>query len=385
MSTKAESMDAPIRVILFSGKKSDWPAWEEKFLAKAARKGFVELYLGENTVEIPKAKETLDKEKDKEKIEIKKLNELAYGELITSMDTSTTYGNVAFNLVKSSKTGEYPKGNATNAWKRLKDKYAPENAPTLTKLHKIFYSSTLTAGQDPDIWITKLEDLRIRMEQINFTMSDDMLMIHVINNLPEEYENLVESLGRRIDITGKSNDALTIEEMRFELSLKYERMNTRKYEARGGKQKGEHALYAGAQFKGKCNFCGKYGHRLKDCWEKDPSKKNKETNNSNNSRQTNTNTNTNTNSNSNSNNNRSSSSSFKGKCRYCQIMGHKESECRKKQREQRDTAATTTDDTNEDQVDMVCTAIEDEVNMNNEMNQATLTLFSTPNIGKCEY
>jgi hypothetical protein len=73
------------------------------------------------------------------------------------------------------------------------------------------------------------------MEQINFKMSDDMLMIHVINNLPEEYKNLVESLGQRIDITGNSNDALTIEEMRSEISLKYERMLTRKHEAKGGR------------------------------------------------------------------------------------------------------------------------------------------------------
>jgi hypothetical protein len=110
------------------------------------------------------------------------LSELAYGELIISMDTSTPQGNVAFNLLKSSKSGEYPKGNATISWKRLKDKYASETALTLTKLHKLFHSSTLTTGQDPDIWMTKWEDLRILMEQINFKMSDDMLMIQVINN-----------------------------------------------------------------------------------------------------------------------------------------------------------------------------------------------------------
>ena len=29
-----------IRVISFSGKKSEWPIWEEKFLARAARKKY---------------------------------------------------------------------------------------------------------------------------------------------------------------------------------------------------------------------------------------------------------------------------------------------------------------------------------------------------------
>jgi hypothetical protein len=51
--------------------------------------------------------------------------------------------------------------------------------------------------------------------------------------------------------------------MRSELSLKYKRMLTRKHEAKGGKNKEEHAFYAGAQFKGKCNHCGKYGHRIR--------------------------------------------------------------------------------------------------------------------------
>jgi hypothetical protein len=97
-----ERIDAPIRIILFSGKKSEWTVWEEKFLAKSARKGFVDLYLGDNTVEIPKATDTLDETKDKDNFEMKRLNELAYGELIMSMDTSTPHGNVAFNLMKTS-------------------------------------------------------------------------------------------------------------------------------------------------------------------------------------------------------------------------------------------------------------------------------------------
>jgi hypothetical protein len=54
---------------------------EEKFLAKSARKGFADLYVGDNKAEIPKATDTLDETKDKDKIEMKKLKELAYGRL----------------------------------------------------------------------------------------------------------------------------------------------------------------------------------------------------------------------------------------------------------------------------------------------------------------
>jgi 3-dehydroquinate dehydratase len=128
--------------------------------------------------------------------------------------------------------------------------------------------------------MTKLEDLRIQMEQINFKMSDDMLMIHVINNLPEEYEALVESLGRRIDITGNSNDALTIEEMMSELSLTYERMLTRKHEAKGGKYKEEHALYMQElNSRGSVTIAGNTDIESETAGKKDPSKKNQNINN----------------------------------------------------------------------------------------------------------
>ena len=42
-----------IRVISFSGKKSEWPIWEEKFLARAARKKYKDVLLGKT--EIPKS------------------------------------------------------------------------------------------------------------------------------------------------------------------------------------------------------------------------------------------------------------------------------------------------------------------------------------------
>jgi hypothetical protein len=39
------------------------------------------------------------------------------------MDTDKSGGKVAFNIVKRSKTREYPDGNAAVAWQGLKRKY----------------------------------------------------------------------------------------------------------------------------------------------------------------------------------------------------------------------------------------------------------------------
>ncbi len=34
------SGETSIKVVTFSGKKKDWPMWEEKFLARASHRGY---------------------------------------------------------------------------------------------------------------------------------------------------------------------------------------------------------------------------------------------------------------------------------------------------------------------------------------------------------
>jgi hypothetical protein len=66
------------------------------------------------------------------------INELAYTELILSIDYKTSNGKVAFNLVKGCKNKYYADGNASLAWERLKNKYEPQSAPSLIKMDKQF-------------------------------------------------------------------------------------------------------------------------------------------------------------------------------------------------------------------------------------------------------
>jgi hypothetical protein len=118
---------------------------------------------------------------------ISELNELAYSDLILSMDTDKSGGKVALNIVKRSKTREYPDGNAAVAWQGLKRNYAPNTAPSLSKLRKQFYGTKLKKKVDPDIFITYLEDVRGRMEDMGSQMTDDQLfMMHILNNLTKD-------------------------------------------------------------------------------------------------------------------------------------------------------------------------------------------------------
>jgi len=97
------------KVITFSGKKVEWPLWSEKFLARANRKGYKNVLVG--TVTVPDDHEDIsletDKDKKKQKLELRRLNEEAYEDLVLAVDGKTEVGRAVFSLIKGSKTREF--------------------------------------------------------------------------------------------------------------------------------------------------------------------------------------------------------------------------------------------------------------------------------------
>jgi hypothetical protein len=85
-----------IRVLSFSGSKDEWPTWSEKFLAKTKRSGIKDVLLGK--VLIPKSSEVFDEKTDEGKrmLRIIDLNEMAFTELVLSIDVSSSSGKIAF-------------------------------------------------------------------------------------------------------------------------------------------------------------------------------------------------------------------------------------------------------------------------------------------------
>jgi hypothetical protein len=101
-----------IRFIPFYGKVDEWPIWSENFLAKSRHFGFKDLLLGK--LSIPTVDEKFDEETEsgKKKSIAIEMNEISYNQLILSIDVKTSSGKVAFNLIKGSKSKDYPDGNA---------------------------------------------------------------------------------------------------------------------------------------------------------------------------------------------------------------------------------------------------------------------------------
>ena len=51
---------------------------------------------------------------------------------------------------------------------------------------------------DPDIWIQGLEALRRKLEILGHKISEMDLIIHIMHNLPQEYETTVEFIENEL-------------------------------------------------------------------------------------------------------------------------------------------------------------------------------------------
>jgi len=184
---------------------------------------------------------------------------------------------------------------------------------------------------DPDVWITQLEDLQV---QINASkpdsLTEDELIEHVLGNLPTVYDIEVHTLRKRLD---DLNNPLTIEEVREELNLKFE-MNNRRLRGSPGGENEETALFAGG-FKGKCNSCGKFGHRARDCRNKGTSSASqpsvKQTNISN-----------------------TKNGDKEIECFYCKKKGHRIADCLKLKKKEQANAAVEARTASDDDTSNVC-------------------------------
>jgi hypothetical protein len=170
------------------------------------------------------------------------MNELAYTELILSIDDKISSRKVAFKFVKGCKNKDYVDGNASMAWERLKNKFEPSSAPSLVKIEIKFRHCSLNKGQDPEICITELEDYRMKVEELESSISDNQFILHILNNMTDVYVLQLAMMEKRV--TDKSN-LLTIDEIWDDLSLRFERLNEKQKEENENDNNQEKAFFGG--------------------------------------------------------------------------------------------------------------------------------------------
>jgi len=168
-------------------------------MARAVLKGYKGILDG--TTPAPKQSEVLSTTTDKEKIALRKANLLAYSKLLMSMEEE-----VAFCEVETAGTTDLPKGSAQKAWDNLKAKYEANTGASYMMVKREFQASKLEPhDRNPEEWIAELERLRGRLADMGHPVSDDDMIIQVLNSLPSSYMSTVEQLDIELDDKAKKS------------------------------------------------------------------------------------------------------------------------------------------------------------------------------------
>ena len=183
-------------------------------------------------------------------------NIAAYNDMLLAMSD-----DVSFGLVDESTTSVCPDGDAFLAWSKLQQKFESQTSASRVKLMNQFTNNRLKKlWKDPDEWIAELELTRSRLKKMGTEIDESYMMMHVLNNMPSAYDNLIDTLEDRLD---SATDPLTIENLREKLSEKYEKIKAKKKfrQEDSDSEEEERALFAGGKFKGRCHYCGNLGIR----------------------------------------------------------------------------------------------------------------------------
>ena len=247
-----------IRIIAFSGKRNDWRQRSRKFMAVANRRGHKDYVEGKKKISLLSSEEERGK------------NTAAYNNMLLAMPD-----NVRFGLINESTTDECLDGDVFLAWTKLQQKFESQTSASRVKLMNQFTNNKLKKlSKDPDEWISGLEVTRSRLKKMGTNIDDSYLMMHIFNNMSGAYDNMIDLLEDCLD---SSTDPLTIENLREKLSEKYEKLKAKKkfcHKESDSDKEEEKLLFAGGKFKGRCHYCGKFGHKAMQCNKKKNDKKN---------------------------------------------------------------------------------------------------------------
>ncbi len=254
-------MEKNIRILPFNGNEQSWHEWSAKFMARADMLGYSEALMEDSASPRPRKK----KSGDEDGLEVE-YNKAAYNQLILCCEGR------AFNIVNNAKSEKYPRGDAALAWTSLKRRYQIETAAGKMELKQKFANSKLRRGQDPDEWLLELELLRIRLANMGSLIADEDFITHVINNLTQDYSELVTSLEgaleelrigvlkERILSFHRRKSATEYTELHYAQSH-----NRKQLQSPNGKPDHKTGRGAWRPERNQCYWCLKKGHTVAQC------------------------------------------------------------------------------------------------------------------------
>ena len=121
----------------------------------------------------------------------------------------------------------------------------------------------LSVNKRPKEWMLDLESIWTEMNKVKITGKSELtevnLSIHILSNLPEEYEVAVSKLKEKK--LKDTRNPLNMEDVRIRLDRRYDRI------IKHAELREEETALAACrkQFKGTCRKCGEYGHTSANC------------------------------------------------------------------------------------------------------------------------
>ena len=165
--------------------------------------------------------------------------------------------NVTFGIIEESVSTVFPDGDAKLAWKNLFNKFEPNTGAIKVRLKSEFQKMKLVdPDKDPDPWMSKMELTKRRLQIMKSNIDEEDLMLQIVNNLPKEYETVIELCEEEL-----TKGTLTLAILKTRIRTRYQRIVKNKEELEENV-----ALFTQKQFKGACNVCGKIGHNGADCF-----------------------------------------------------------------------------------------------------------------------
>jgi hypothetical protein len=157
-------------------------------------------------------------------------------------------------------------------WTILEGRYKPKTRVTLRQLQRQFNTMKMTDDDgDMEKHLQKVEQLKRQIEEQGEQISDSSYVSVLLNCAPPRYDVQISILEAQDDVTSTIIINRLLEEYRKFLITKPEekRMAMRADQHKGGKSKSGRNS-SSTKFDGKCNHCGKRGHKEDQCWIKHP-------------------------------------------------------------------------------------------------------------------
>ena len=257
-----------IKVYKFDNTKEKWHEFALKFRVTADTRGYRGIIDGtvippdEMAVITITAEDTGEiLEEKKNQLKARKANKVGYRDLVMSCE------GISFTIVQNAASEELPSGDLKKAWERLERRWNPKTREDKVEVYTKFLNYKLeNTRQRPMDWIAFMEKKRAELMNTGHIMSDETFITHLLNSLPQTvYEGAILVIKDKL-----RRSILEVTEIEQILEDKFQAIK----QAKGwDEEEDDYALFVSPSnkkgpkkvFKGRCGYCGEFGHKAADC------------------------------------------------------------------------------------------------------------------------